>query len=58
MNEQRKQYIADIVGSVLAGAFITQALINLIPEGMWMYLLYLVIGTAMISSKLNRILRG
>jgi hypothetical protein len=58
MNEERKQYIADIVGSILAGALITTALINLIPEGMWLYLIYLVMGTAMISSKLNRILRG
>jgi uncharacterized membrane protein YeaQ/YmgE (transglycosylase-associated protein family) len=58
MNEERKQYIADIVGSILAGALITTALTNLIPEGMWLYLIYLVMGTAMISSKLNRILRG
>jgi hypothetical protein len=58
MTERRKQYLLDIIGALLAGALITTALINLIPEGMWLYLIYLVMGTAMISSKLNRILRG
>jgi uncharacterized membrane protein YeaQ/YmgE (transglycosylase-associated protein family) len=58
MTEQRKQYLADIVGALLAGVLLTEALTNLVPEGMWLYLIYLVMGTAIITNKLNRILRG
>jgi hypothetical protein len=58
MSEERKQHLADVIGALIAGALITEALIHLIPEGLWLYLIYLVLGTAMISSKLNRILRG
>ena len=58
MSEQNKQHLADVIGALIAGALITEALIHLIPEGLWLYLSYLVLGTAMISSKLNRILRG
>ena len=58
MSEQNKQHLADVIGALIAGALITEALIHLIPEGLWLYLIYLVLGTAMISSKLNRILRG
>ena len=58
MSEQRKQYLADIIGALLAGALITEALIRLIPEGLWLYLIYLVFGTVIITNKLNRIIRG
>jgi len=58
MSEQSKQHLADVIGALIAGALIAEALIHLIPEGLWLYLIYLVLGTAMISSKLNRILRG
>jgi hypothetical protein len=54
MNDERKQYLADVFGLVLAGALVTTALINLVPEGMWLYLIYLVMGTAIITNKLNR----
>jgi len=58
MTEQRKQYLADIVGALLAGVLLTEALTHLIPEGLWLYLIYLVVGTVIITNKLNRILRG
>jgi uncharacterized membrane protein YeaQ/YmgE (transglycosylase-associated protein family) len=58
MSELRKQYLADIIGALLAGALLTEALLNLIPEGMWLYLIYLVMGTVIITNKLNRIIRG
>jgi uncharacterized membrane protein YeaQ/YmgE (transglycosylase-associated protein family) len=58
MTEQRKQYLADIVGALLAGVLLTKALTRLIPEGLWLYLIYLVVGTVIITNKLNRILRG
>jgi uncharacterized membrane protein YeaQ/YmgE (transglycosylase-associated protein family) len=58
MTEQRKQYLADIVGALLAGVLLTEALTRLIPEGLWLYLIYLVMGTVIITNKLNRILRG
>jgi uncharacterized membrane protein YeaQ/YmgE (transglycosylase-associated protein family) len=58
MTEQRKQCLADIVGALLAGVLLTEALTRLIPEGLWLYLIYLVVGTVIITNKLNRILRG
>jgi hypothetical protein len=58
MTENQKQYLADIIGSLLAGALITVALIHLIPEGLWLYLICLVFGTVIITNKLNRIFRG
>ena len=58
MSEQRKQYLADIIGALLAGALITEALIRLIPEGLWLYLIYLVLGTVIITNKINRAIRG
>ena len=58
MNEQRKQHLADIIGALLAGALLTEALLNLVPEGMWLYLIYLVMGTVIITNKLNRVIRG
>ena len=58
MSELRKQYLADIIGALLAGALLTEALLNLVPEGMWLYLIYLVMGTVIITNKLNRIIRG
>lgn len=58
MSEQRKQYLADIIGSITAGVLLTEALTHLIPEGLWLYLIYLVFGTVIITNKLNRILRG
>jgi uncharacterized membrane protein YeaQ/YmgE (transglycosylase-associated protein family) len=58
MTENQKQYLADIVGALLAGVLLTEALTRLIPEGLWLYLIYLVVGTVTITNKLNRILRG
>jgi hypothetical protein len=58
MTENQKQYLADIVGALLAGVLITIALIHLIPEGLWLYLICLVFGTVIITNKFNRILRG
>ena len=58
MSENQKQYIADIIGALLAGALITEALIRLIPEGLWLYLIYLVLGTVIITNKINRAIRG
>lgn len=58
MSELRKQYLADIIGALLAGALLTEALLNLVPAGMWLYLIYLVMGTVIITNKLNRIIRG
>jgi uncharacterized membrane protein YeaQ/YmgE (transglycosylase-associated protein family) len=58
MSENQKQYLADIVGALLAGVLLTEALTHLIPEGLWLYLIYLVFGTVIITNKLNRILRG
>lgn len=58
MTENQKQYLADIIGSLLAGVLITVALIHLLPEGLWLYLLCLVFGTVIITNKINRILRG
>jgi uncharacterized membrane protein YeaQ/YmgE (transglycosylase-associated protein family) len=58
MTERRKQYLADIIGAIIAGALITEALIHLVPEGLWLYLIYLVLGTVIITNKLNRILKG
>jgi len=58
MTERRKQHLADIIGAIIAGALITEALTHLIPEGLWLYLIYLVLGTVIITNKLNRILKG
>ena len=58
MTEQRKQYLADIIGTLLAGALLTEALIHLVPEGLWLYLIYLVMGTVIITNKLNRAIKG
>ena len=58
MTENQKQYIADIIGSIVAGILLTIALIHLIPEGMWLYLICLVFGTVIITNKINRALRG
>jgi uncharacterized membrane protein YeaQ/YmgE (transglycosylase-associated protein family) len=58
MTENQKQYLADIIGALLAGVLLTEALTRLIPEGLWLYLIYLVVGTVIITNKLNRILRG
>jgi uncharacterized membrane protein YeaQ/YmgE (transglycosylase-associated protein family) len=58
MTENQKQYLADIVGALLAGVLLTEALTRLVPEGLWLYLIYLVMGTVIITNKLNRILRG
>lgn len=58
MTENQKQNLADIIGALLAGVLLTEALTRLIPEGLWLYLIYLVVGTVIITNKLNRILRG
>ena len=58
MTERRKQYLADIIGAIIAGALITEALIHLVPEGLWLYLIYLVLGTVIITKKLNRAIKG
>lgn len=58
MSENQKQHLADIIGSIIAGALITEALLHLIPEGLWLYLIYLVLGTVIITNKLNRAIKG
>lgn len=58
MTENQKQYLADIVGSIVAGVLLTIALTHLIPEGLWLYLICLVFGTVIITNKINRILKG
>lgn len=58
MTENQKQNLADIIGALLAGVLLTEALTRLIPEGLWLYLIYLVVGTIILTNKLNRILRG
>ena len=58
MTDKQYHALADIIGLVMAGTAITIALIHLVPEGMWLYLLYLVMGTVIITNKINRVLRG
>jgi hypothetical protein len=58
MTESQKRNLGDVTGSIIAGMMILEALRNLVPEGMWLYLLYLVLGTVIITNKLNRIIRG
>ena len=45
--------VTNVLSSLLAGVMLTTALINLVPEGMWLYLIYLVMGTAIITNKLS-----
>ena len=54
---QYNQKLGDVTGSILAGMMIFDALQNLIPNGMYLYLLYLVLGTVIVTNKLNRIIR-
>jgi hypothetical protein len=58
MTESQKRNLGDVTGSIIAGMMILEALRNLVPNGMWLYLLYLVLGTVIITNKLNRIIRG
>jgi hypothetical protein len=58
MNDNQKRNLGDVTGSIIAGMMILEALRNLVPEGMWLYLLYLVLGTVIITNKLNRIIRN
>jgi hypothetical protein len=58
MTDKQYHALADIIGLIMAGTAITIALGKLIPEGMWLYLLYLVVGTVIITNKINRVLRG
>ena len=58
MSENQKQYIADIIGALTAGFLLTEALTHLLPEGLWLYLIYLVLGTVIITNKINRAIRG
>jgi hypothetical protein len=58
MTENQKQYLADIIGSLLAGVLLTVALIHLVPEGLWLYLICLVLGTAILTNKINRAIKG
>lgn len=54
---QYNQKLGDVIGSILAGMMLFDALQNLIPNGMYLYLIYLIIGTVIITNKLNRIIR-
>ena len=54
---QYNQKLGDVIGSILAGMLLFDALQNLIPNGMYLYLIYLIIGTVIITNKLNRIIR-
>jgi len=58
MTESQKRNLGDVTGSIIAGMMILEALRNLVPEGMWLYLLYLILGTVIITNKLNRIIRN
>jgi hypothetical protein len=58
MNENQKRSLGDVIGTLLAGMMLFEALQNLVPNGMWLYLLYLVLGTVIITNKLNRIIRN
>ena len=54
---QYNQKLGDVIGSILAGMMLFDALQNLIPNGMYLYLLYLILGTVIVTNKLNRIIR-
>lgn len=54
---QYNQKLGDVTGSILAGMLILEALQNLVPNGMILYLIYLVLGTVIVTNKLNRIIR-
>ena len=58
MSENQKRSLGDVIGTLLAGMMLMEALQNLVPNGMYLYLLYLVIGTVIVTNKLNRIIRG
>jgi hypothetical protein len=58
MNDIKLNKVLDITGTLLAGVLLSVSLGNLVPEGMWLYLFYLVLGTVIITNKLNRIIRG
>jgi uncharacterized membrane protein YeaQ/YmgE (transglycosylase-associated protein family) len=58
MNDIKLNKVLDITGTVLAGVLLTVSLENLVPEGMWLYLFYLVVGTVIITNKINRVIRG
>lgn len=54
---QYNQKLGDVTGSILAGMLILESLQNLVPNGMILYLIYLVLGTVIVTNKLNRIIR-
>lgn len=58
MNDKQWNDLADITGALLAGFLLTVSLLQLIPEGMWLYLVGLVLGTVILTNKINRIVRG
>lgn len=58
MDSIKKQNLADVIGCAIAGAMLLDSLTNLIPAGNWLYLIYLVFGTVIITNKINRIVRG
>lgn len=58
MTESQRKNLGDVTGSIIAGMMLFDSLQNLIPNGMYLYLIYLVIGTVIITNKLNRIIRG
>jgi hypothetical protein len=58
MTDKQYQALADIVGLIMASTLITVALIHLVPNGMWLHLIYLGMGIVIITNKVNRVLRG
>jgi hypothetical protein len=58
MSDKQWDNLADITGVLLAGFLLTVSLLHLIPEGMWLYLVGLILGTVILTNKVNRVLRG
>jgi len=58
MNEDQKQNLADTIGVLLAAVMVTISLFELVPAGMWLYLIGLVSGTVILTNKFSRIFQG
>ena len=55
MNEDQKQSLADTIGVLLAAVMVTVSLFELVPAGMWLYLIGLLAGTVILTIKFSRI---
>ena len=58
MNEDQKQNLADTIGVLLAAVMLSVSLFELIPAGLWLYLIGLVSGTVILTNKFSRIFQG